>query len=110
MDHLEGPMLSLSGGVGSYKDTVGFPGGSDGKESACNVGDPDSIPGFGRSTGEVTGYLRQNSCPENSMSRGAWWATVHEVAMSWAYKDIANPCSHHVALAISVSMWWWWWW
>ena len=47
MDHLEGPMLSLSGGVGSYKDTVGFPGGSDGKESACNVGDPGLIPGLG---------------------------------------------------------------
>ena len=82
MDHLEGPMLSLSGGVGSYKDTVGFPGGSDGKESACNVGDPDSIPGFGRSTGEGKGYPLQCPGMGNSTDRGAWWATVHGTAKS----------------------------
>ena len=69
MDYLEGLMLSLSGGVGSYKDTVGFPGGSDGKESAYNIGDPGSIPGLGGSPGEVTGYPLQYSCLENSMNR-----------------------------------------
>ena len=69
MDYFEGLMLSLSGGVGSYKDTMGFPGGSDGKESAYNIGDPGSIPGLGGSPGEVTGYPLQYSCLENSMNR-----------------------------------------
>ena len=49
-----------------------FPGGSDGKESACNVGDIDSIPGLGRSPGEENGYPLQYSCLENSMDRGGW--------------------------------------
>ena len=60
----------------------GFPGGSDGKESACSVGDPDSIPGLGRSPGEGNGYPLQYSYLENSMDRGAWWATVHRVTKS----------------------------
>ena len=58
----------------------GFPGGSDGKESACNVGDLGSIPESGRSLGERNGKVLQYSCPENSMDRGAWRATVHGVA------------------------------
>ena len=45
----------------------GFPGGSDGKASACNVGDPGSIPGSGRSPGEGNGNPLQDSCLENSM-------------------------------------------
>ena len=49
-----------------------FPGGSDSKESACNVGDVDSIPGLGTSTGGENGYPLQYSCLENSMGRGAW--------------------------------------
>ena len=49
----------------------GFPGGSDGKESAYNVGDPDFILVSGRSPGEVNGYPLQNSCLENSLGRGA---------------------------------------
>ena len=54
---------------------------SDGKESACNVGDPGSIPGLGRSSGEGDGYPLQYSCLENPKDRGAWWATtVHGVA------------------------------
>ena len=57
-----------------------FPGGSDGKESACNAGDLGSIRGLERSPGEGTGYPLQYSCLENPMDRGAWWATVHEVA------------------------------
>ena len=61
----------------------GFHGGSDGKESACNVGDPGSIPGSGRSAGEVNGYPLQYSCLENPMDRGAWQATVHGVTKSW---------------------------
>ena len=62
---------------------MGFPGGSDGKESACNAGDLGSIPGLGRSPGEENGYPLQHSCLENSMHRGALWATAHGVAKSW---------------------------
>ena len=47
----------------------GFPGGSDGKESACNAGDAGSIPGLGRSPGEGNGYPLQYSCLENPMDR-----------------------------------------
>ena len=54
--------------------------GSDSKESVCNAGDPSSIPGSGRSPGEGNGYPLQCSCPENSMDRRAWWATVLRVA------------------------------
>ena len=56
---------------------LGLPGDSDSKESMCNVGDPDSIPGEGRSLGGGPGNPLQYSCLENPMDRGAWWATVH---------------------------------
>ena len=59
-----------------------FRGGSDGKASACNVGDPGSIPGSGRSPGEGNGKPLQYSCLKNPMDRGAWWATVHGVTKS----------------------------
>ena len=59
---------------------MGFPLTSDGKASACNAGDPGSIPGLERSSGEGNGNPLQYSCLENSMDRGAWWATVHGVA------------------------------
>ena len=58
----------------------GFPGGSDGKETACNVGDLGSIPESGISPGEGNGYPLQSSCLENSMDREAQWATIHGVA------------------------------
>ena len=57
-----------------------FPGGSDGKVSAYNVGDLGSIPGSGRSPGEINGNPLQCSCPENPMDGGTWEATVHGVA------------------------------
>ena len=57
----------------------GFPGGSDGKESACRAGEPSSIPGLGRSPGGGHGKPLQYSCLENPMDRGAWRATVHRV-------------------------------
>ena len=62
--------------------TTCFPSGSDSKESACNVGDLDSIPGLGRPPGERNGYLLRVSCLENPMDREAWWAAVHGVAQS----------------------------
>ena len=60
-----------------------FPGGSDGKASAYDAGDPGSIPLLGRSPGEGSGNPLQYSCLENPMDRGAWWVTVHGVAKSW---------------------------
>ena len=59
-----------------------FPGGSDGKVSAYNVGDAGSIPGSGRSPGEGDGNPLQSSCLENPMDGGAWWAAVHGVTKS----------------------------
>ena len=56
---------------------MGFPGSSDGKESACNTGDLDSIPGPGKSPGEGHDNPLQYSCLENSMDRGAWKAKGH---------------------------------
>ena len=64
---------------------MGFPGGSDGKESACNARGPGWIPGSGRSPGEGNGNPLQYSCLENLMDRGAWQATglgVAELDMS----------------------------
>ena len=61
----------------------GFPGGSDGKASACNAEDPGLIPGLGRSSGEGNGNPLQYSCLENPMDRGAWRAIVHGVMKSW---------------------------
>ena len=60
----------------------GFPGGSDGNESACNVGYLSLIPGLGRSPGEKNSYPFQYSCLKNSMDRGAWQATIHGVTKS----------------------------
>ena len=59
-----------------------FPGGSYGKASARNAGDPGLIPGLGRSPGEANGNPLQYSRLENSTDRGAWWATVHGVSKS----------------------------
>ena len=66
---------------------MSFPGGSGGKESACNAGDLGLIPGPGRSPGGGNGYPLQYSCLENSMDRGTWQAAVHEVAESDRTED-----------------------
>ena len=50
------------------------------KGPPANAGDKGLIPGLGRSPGEGNGNSLQYSCLENPMDRGAWWATVHEVA------------------------------
>ena len=55
-----------------------FPGGTDSKESACNAGDPGSIPGLEISLGEGNGNPLQYSCLGNPMDRGAWRTTVRE--------------------------------
>ena len=58
---------------------VGFPGGSDSKESARNAGDQGSSLGSERSSGERNGNPRQYSCLKIPMDRGAWWVTVHGI-------------------------------
>ena len=58
----------------------GFPGGSDGRESACSAEDLGLIPGWGRSPGEGNSYSVQYSCLENAKDKGAWRAIVHEAA------------------------------
>ena len=72
---------------------MGFPDGSAGKESACNVGDLGSIPGVGRSTGEGNSYPLQHSGLENSMD-----CIVHGVTKSWTrlsdFHFLACKCDH----------------
>ena len=77
---------------------MGFPGGPSGKESACNAGHMDTIPGLGRSPGGGHGNLLQYSCLENPMDRGAWWATVHRVTKSRTGLNQLNihACTHLV--------------
>ena len=81
-----------------------FPGGSDGKDSACNVGDLGSIPGLGRSPWEGNGNPLQYSCLENPMDGGAWQATVHGVAKSqtwlnnFTFFHFANRQTHSESL------------
>ena len=73
---------------------MGFTGGSNGKESACNAGDPGSTPGSGRSPGEGIGNSVQYSYLENSMDRGAWWVTVHGIT-----KSQTQPSDVHFSLS-----------
>ena len=60
-----------------------FPGGSDGKESACSAGEWGSFPVLERSSGEGNSNTVQYSCLENPVDRGAWQATIHGVTKSW---------------------------
>ena len=59
--------------------SLGFPGSSVSKESACSGGDPGLIPGSGRCPGEGNSNPLQYSCLGNPMDRGAWWATVYGI-------------------------------
>ena len=69
----------------------GFPGDSDGKESACSVGDPGLIPGSRRSPGVQNSFPLQYYCLENSMDRGAWWAIVlHRVRYDWVTNRVKS--------------------
>ena len=67
------------------KGLMGFPGGSDGKESACNAGDLGLIPGSGKFLGIGNSNPLHYSCLENSMDTGAWWVAVYGVAKSWTW-------------------------
>ena len=69
--------------LSAYTPLRGFPGGRDGKESACNMEDLGSTPGLRRSPGEENGYPLQYSSLENSMDREAQQAIVHGVTESW---------------------------
>ena len=70
---------------------LGFPGGSDGKESSCDAGDLDLILRLGRSPGEGNDHPLHYSWLENSMDRGAWETTVHGVTKSWTQlNDLKN--------------------
>ena len=78
---------------------MGFTGGSEGKESACNAGDLGSIPGLGRFPGEGNSYPLQYSVLENSIDRGAWQATVHGATKSWTrlsdFHYVCNICTRY---------------
>ena len=71
-----------------------LPQGSRGKESTCNAGDTGSDPGSGRSPWEGHGNLLQYACLENSMDRGAQWATVHGVAKSQTWLSDWHTHTH----------------
>ena len=75
---------------------MGFPGGSDGKESTFHAGDPGLIPGSGRSPGNRNGYPLYHSCLENPMDRGPWQTTVHGVANPSEENEIKRNliCEH----------------
>ena len=73
---------------------MGFPGGSDDKESACNAGDPGSIPGSGRSPGEGNGNSLQYSCLENSKDREVWQATIQGIAKSRIWLTHTHTHTH----------------
>ena len=83
----------------TFSNILDFPGGSDGKESACNVGDPGSIPGSGRCPGERNGYPLQYSCLKNSMDRGAWWRSP------WGH--IKSDTTGQLILSL-FQIWWLW--
>ena len=84
---------------------IGFPGGSEGKASACNVGDLGSIPGLGRSPGEGNGNPLQDSCLENPMDRAAWEATVHSrrVGHDWATSLLLHTLANRYAMCLVMS-------
>ena len=79
--------FSIASNLRGLKVCTGLPWWCSGKESLCNagamVGIVGSIPGLGRSPGGGNGNPLQYSCPEKTMDRGAWWATVHRALKNW---------------------------
>ena len=102
-------------------DLNGFPGGSEGKESASNAGDTDSIPGFGRSPGEGHGNTLQYSCLENPMDKRSLAGyspqgrkeldmpevTEHACTYMWAQNIVINTLvgGEHLRYLILVYLW-----
>ena len=88
-----------------FKIDVGFPGSSDGKESACNAGDPGLNPGSGRSPGEGNGNPLQYSCLENSMNRGySPWGRKELDTTEWLTLKIDNYVSKKLQVFLSKIM------
>ena len=86
-------LVSISAYITHLLSRVGFPDSSDSKESACNAGDPGSIPGSGISPGEGNGNPLQYSCLEDSMDRGAWKATL----VSWGHRKVKHNWATNIA-------------
>ena len=92
----------------------GFPGGSDGKASGCNVGDSGLIAAWGRSSGERNGNPLQYPCLENPMEKAAWYTTVHGVAKSQTQlSDFTDSLTHYhlimaCSLSLDVGIFFWW--
>ena len=82
----------MSGGI---LVTLGFPGGLDGKESTCIVGDSGSTPESGRSPGEGKGNPLQYSCPENPMYRSPW--RLYSVAAAESLQSCPTLCDRIVS-------------
>ena len=82
---------------------LGFPGDSDGKESACSAGELGSIPGSGRSPGGEHGNPFQDSCLENPMYRGVWRATVYGVRKSWTRLKRLSMYAHRQQYSLNIT-------
>ena len=89
--------------LGSFS-SLGFPGGSDSKESACSVGDLSSIPGSGRSPGGGNGNPLQYSCLENSMDRGAWIVPQSQAQLS-DWQSHSLPSSYDILNSLTSFSW-----
>ena len=85
--------------------TWGFPGGSDGNEPACNVGNPGLMSGSRTSPGEGNVYLLQYSCLDNPMDRGTWWAKAHGVAESDTPEQLKLSLHFSHSMLISGPSW-----
>ena len=96
--------IHITACIVAYSSSLDFPGGSDGKASAYSVGDPGSIPGSGRSPGEVNGNPLQHPCLQNPMDRGASWAIVHRV-VNHLTRLFCSGDSLHVLLRGSAKVW-----
>ena len=84
---------------------MGLPWWLSSKQSSCSAGDAEDaglIPGSGRSSGGANGNKVQYSCLENSMDRGAWWATIHGVAKNKPRPSVQETETHLVIRLLRV--------